>query len=49
MSDLLYELNARDEISSVSEEWFRFALANGLAPLEPARSSVGHCGISSVM
>ena len=29
MSDLLYELNARDEISSVSEEWLRFALANG--------------------
>ena len=33
MSDLLYELNARDEISSVSEEWLRFALANGGEPL----------------
>ena len=37
MSDLLYELNARDEISSVNEEWLRFALANGGEPLDSAQ------------
>ena len=37
MSDLLYELNARDEISSVNEEWLRFALANGGEPLDTAQ------------
>jgi hypothetical protein len=37
VSDLLYELNALDEISSVNEEWHRFALANGGAPLDPAQ------------
>ena len=37
MSDLLYELNARDEISSVNEEWLCFALANGVEPLDPAQ------------
>jgi hypothetical protein len=37
VSDLLYELNARDEISSVSEEWLRFALANGGEPLGAAQ------------
>jgi hypothetical protein len=28
VSDLLYHLNARDEISSVNEEWQSFARAN---------------------
>lgn len=37
MSDLRYELNARDEISSVNEEWLRFALANHGDPLQPAQ------------
>lgn len=37
MSDLLYELNARDEISAVNEEWLRFALANGGEPLGSAQ------------
>jgi hypothetical protein len=37
VSDLLYELNARDEISSVNEEGLRFALANGGAPMDPAQ------------
>ena len=37
MSDLCYELNARDEISFVNEEWLRFALANGGAPMDPAQ------------
>ena len=35
--DLLYELNARDEISSVNEEWLPFALANGGEPLDPVQ------------
>jgi hypothetical protein len=34
--DLRYELNARDEISSVNEEWLRFALANDGEPLGSA-------------
>jgi hypothetical protein len=37
MPDLRYELNARDEISGVNEEWLRFALANGGEPLVPAQ------------
>ena len=37
MSDLLYELNAHDEISSVNEEWLRFALANDGELLDPAQ------------
>jgi hypothetical protein len=37
VSDLLYELNARDELSSVNAEWLRFALANGGEPLDPAQ------------
>jgi hypothetical protein len=36
-SDLLYELNARDEISSVNREWHRFALANEGALLDPVQ------------
>ena len=35
MSDLLYQLNASDEISSVNEEWLRFARANDGEPLLP--------------
>jgi hypothetical protein len=35
--DLLYELNAQDEISSVNEQWLRFPRANGGEPLDPAR------------
>jgi hypothetical protein len=37
VSHLLYELNAEDEISSVNEEWFRFALANDGMPLRPSQ------------
>lgn len=33
MSDLLYQLNAADEISSVNEEWLFFARANDGEPL----------------
>lgn len=35
MSDLLYHLNASDEISSVNEEWLVFARANDGEPLLP--------------
>ena len=35
MADLLYQLNAGDEISSVSEEWLSFARANDGEPLLP--------------
>jgi hypothetical protein len=35
VSDLLYQLNASDEISSVNEEWLRFARANDGEPLLP--------------
>jgi hypothetical protein len=35
VSDLLYHLNASDEISSVNEEWLRFAQANDGEPLLP--------------
>ncbi len=35
MSALLYKLNARDEISSVNEEWLSFARANGGEPVLP--------------
>jgi hypothetical protein len=36
VSDLLYQLNASDEISSVNEEWLRFAQANdGQSLLSP--------------
>ena len=37
MSDLCYELNAHDEISSVNEEWLRFALANDGEPLRASQ------------
>ena len=37
MSDLLYELNAHDEITSVNEEWLGFALANDGAPLRSSQ------------
>jgi hypothetical protein len=37
VSDLCYELNARDEISFVNEEWLRFALANDGESLRPAQ------------
>jgi hypothetical protein len=33
VSDLLYQLNAQDEISSVNEEWLSFAQANEGTPL----------------
>jgi hypothetical protein len=35
VSDLLYQLNASDEISSVNEEWVVFARANDGEPLLP--------------
>lgn len=37
MADLLYHLNASDEIASVNEEWAAFARANDGADLDPAR------------
>ncbi|MEO8090873.1 MAG: hypothetical protein ABI703_11290 [Gemmatimonadales bacterium] len=37
MSDLLYHLNGRDEISFVNEEWLSFALANQGETLRPAQ------------
>jgi len=37
VSDLRYELNERDEISFVNEEWLRFALANDGESLRPTQ------------